>query len=64
MSEVTVRVEFVGGSRDGYVVRAKHAPDFLELKIKSGWIEVYERQSKEPPFVYRQIGYTKKEQCK
>lgn len=64
MFDDTITFEFIGGSQDGLVVRAKHAPDYLELRSKGGWVEVYERQNEEPPFFYVQIGYVKKEQWK
>ena len=62
MFEDTVTVEFIGGSRDGEVIQAEGAPDFLEVKPGNGWIEVYERQNEVPPFIYVQIGYAQEEQ--
>jgi hypothetical protein len=62
MYESTFPIEFIGGSRDGEVMLARNAPQFLEVKAGNGWSEVYERQNEEPPFVYVQIGYAEKEQ--
>lgn len=55
-------IQFIGGSRDGEVIYARDAPDFSEVRPGNGWIEVYERQNEEPPFVYVQIGYVREEQ--
>lgn len=64
MNEEAVIVQFVGGSRDGELIRTKDVPDFMEVESCEGWVEVYERQNQDPPFIYVQIGYTKKEQWK
>ena len=61
MSECTFPIEFIGGSRDGEVIEATAAPDNLEVAVDGGLMEIYERQSSEPPFVYVQIGYAENE---
>lgn len=59
----TFPIEFIGGSRDGEVIDATSAPDYLE--VESGeFTEIYERQNSEPPFVYVQIGYAGNETWK
>jgi hypothetical protein len=60
----TFTVEFIGGSRDGDVIQAKGAPDFLKFNSGNRWIEVYERQNEAPPIIYVQIGYAEEEQWK
>ena len=60
----TVNLELIGGSRDGELVEAKEAPDFLKVKVGKEWSEIYERQNDAPPFVYVQIGYVAEEQWK
>jgi hypothetical protein len=64
MSTDTFRVEFIGGSKDGAVVEATSAPEYFEIQAGTGWKEIYERQSDEPPFVYVQIGYAQNETWK
>ncbi len=61
MIESTFPIEFIGGSRDGEVIKATNAPDYLELPVAGALREIYERQNAEPPFVYVQIGYAEKE---
>jgi len=58
----TFSIEFAGGSRDGEIILASNAPEYLEVMADNGWYEVYERQNDEPPFVYIEIGYAEKEQ--
>jgi hypothetical protein len=62
MFESNLTMEFVGGSRDGEMIEATGAPDYFEVEFGDRWIEVYERQNDEPPFVYVQIGYAEEEQ--
>lgn len=57
----TISLEFIGGSLDGGILKAQDAPEFVVEKAGGSWIEVYERQNREPPFFYVQIGYTRKE---
>jgi len=57
----TIPMEFIGGSKDGDVINAKNVPDYYEIQFNSEFTEVYERQNSEPPFIYAQIGYAKKE---
>ena len=61
MSDITFPIEFIGGSRDGEIIAATAAPDYLEVPVAGGFKELYERQNSEPPFVYVQIGYAKNE---
>ena len=61
MLESTFPLEFIGGSRDGEVVEATAAPDHLAVPVDGGFVEIYERQNSEPPFVYVQIGYAENE---
>jgi hypothetical protein len=61
MSETTFSIEFIGGSRDGEIIAATAAPDYLEVSVSGGFKEIYERQNSEPPFVYVQIGYAQNE---
>jgi len=56
-----IPVEFIGGSKDGEVTTASGAPDYIEVHINKAFTELYERQNSEPPFVYVQIGYAKRE---
>ena len=60
----TFPVEFIGGSRDGAMIDAETVPDHVEVTLKNGIKEIYERQSNEPPFVYVQIGYAENEPSK
>ena len=64
MSDNTFPIEFIGGSKDGEIIEATAAPDYYVVLVDSGFNEVYERQNEEPPFVYVQIGYAKKETWK
>jgi hypothetical protein len=64
MSDITFPIEFIGGSRDGEIIEATAAPDYLEVTVDGGLREIYERQNNEPPFVYVQTGYAKKETWK
>ena len=57
MTDRKFPIEFIGGSRDGEVIEATNAPDYVEV-IAEGVKEIYERQNSEPPFVYVQTGYT------
>jgi hypothetical protein len=57
-------IEFIGGSRDGEVIEATAAPDFLEVSMGDRLKEIYERRNNEPPFVYVQIGYAGNETWK
>ena len=57
-------IEFIGGSRDGEVIEATAAPDFLEVTTGDNVKDIYERQTNEPPFVYVQIGYAGNETWK
>jgi hypothetical protein len=57
-------IEFIGGSRDGEVIKATAAPDFLEVSTGDNVREIYERRTNEPPFVYVQIGYAGNETWK
>jgi len=61
MFDDTFATEFVGGSKDGEVIKAKVAPRHYEVKVDRDFTEVYERQNEEPPFTYLQMGYTKRE---
>ncbi len=63
MSGNTVTVEFIGGSRDGGVIEAKEAPGLLTLNVSGSWVEIYQRQTEEPPYVYEQIGYCDEQEC-
>jgi hypothetical protein len=53
----TVSLEFIGGSQDGAVIEASGAPEYLKMSAGDGWMEIYERQNDEAPFVYVQVGY-------
>jgi hypothetical protein len=64
MSEPTLPIEFIGGSRDGEIIEATAAPDHHEAPVDGGLKEIYERQNNAPPFVYVQIGYAKNETWK
>ena len=64
MNEITFPVEFIGGSRDGEVIDATAAPEYLQMIVRDGINEIYERQNNEPPFVYVQIGYAGNETWK
>jgi hypothetical protein len=64
MYDSTFPIEFIGGSRDGEVIEATAAPDFLEVSTGDNVKEIYERQTNEPPFVYVQIGYAGNETWK
>lgn len=64
MSESTFPIEFIGGSRDGEIMDATAAPDHIETPTSGEMMEIYERQNNQPPFVYVQIGYAKKESWK
>jgi hypothetical protein len=64
MSDITFPIEFIGGSRDGEIIEATAAPDYHEVLVDGGFKEIYERQNDEPPFVYLQIGYAKRETWK
>ena len=64
MSESTFEIEFIGGSRDGDVIEATAAPDYLGVTVVESVQEIYERQNSEPPFVYVQIGYAGSETWK
>ena len=64
MSETTFPIEFIGGSRDGEVLNATTAPDHVQVPVKGGLKEIYERQNDQPPFVYVQIGYAENETWK
>jgi hypothetical protein len=64
MSDITFPIEFIGGSRDGEIIEATAAPDYLEVIVDGALTEIYERQNNEPPFVYVQTGYAKKETWK
>ncbi len=57
-------IEFIGGSRDGEIINATSAPDHVEVRLRGGLKELYERQNDEPPFVYVQIGYAENETLK
>jgi hypothetical protein len=57
-------IEFIGGSRDGEIIEATAAPDFLEVSTGDNVREIYERRTNEPPFVYVQIGYAGNETWK
>jgi len=57
----TFRIEFIGGSRDAETSQAATAPDYVEVVVSDKEAEIYERQNNEPPFVYVQIGYAKRE---
>ena len=62
MSE-TFPIEFIGGSRDGEMIEASAAPEYLEV-IAGGVREIYERQNSQPPFVYVQVGFAGNETWK
>jgi hypothetical protein len=62
MFQESLTLEFVGGSRDGELTEAADAPAYIEIDAVSGWREIYERQTDEPPFRYVQIGYVPQEQ--
>ena len=57
-------VAFFGGSRDGAVIDADNAPDHVAVTLNNGFMEVYERQNQEPPFIYVQVGYAGNETSK
>ncbi|HEX4084518.1 MAG TPA: hypothetical protein VHY22_06405 [Chthoniobacteraceae bacterium] len=54
-------LEFFGGSQDGALIEAKNAPICLELAVNSSIVEIYERQTRRPPFIYVQAGYAPRE---
>jgi hypothetical protein len=62
--EITFSIEFIGGSRDGEMIDAIAAPDYVEVPVDAAMNEIYERQSDAPPFVYVQIGYAENETWK
>ena len=62
MSE-TFPIEFIGGSRDGEMIEATAAPEYLEVSA-DGVREIYERQNSQPPFVYVQVGFAGNETWK
>jgi|GEM_PF-909519 len=64
MTESTFPIEFIDGSRDGEIINATAAPEHIEVPVNTAMNEVYERQSHQPPFVYVQIGYAKRETWK
>lgn len=64
MPESTFPIEFIGGSRDGEIIKATAAPDHYEVPVGGGLKEIYERQNSEPPFFYVQIGYAENETWK
>jgi hypothetical protein len=64
MSESTVPIEFIGGSLDGETLEVPEAPEHYEVTLGDRVMEIYERQNKQPPFVYVQIGYAGKETWK
>lgn len=64
MSESKFPIEFIGGSRDGEIIEVTAAPDHVEVRLRGGLNEIYERQNDEPPFVYVQIGYAENETWK
>ncbi len=64
MKEITFPVEFIGGSRDGEVLHATAAPEYVHVTVRDGLNEIYERQNNEPPFFYVQIGYAGNETWK
>jgi hypothetical protein len=64
MQDETFPIEFVGGSQDGEIVEATSAPDFCELPVADGIVEIYKRENDEPPFIYVQIGYSGRETWK
>jgi hypothetical protein len=61
MFDDTIITEFEGGSRDGDVINVRNVPDYYEIQVNSGVTEIYERQNREPPFIYLQVGYAKPE---
>ena len=61
MSEETFPVEFIGGSLDGGEIMATTAPEYFEVRLDSGFTELYERQNEHAPIVYLQAGYVKTE---
>jgi hypothetical protein len=61
MTEDTFRIEFIGGSKDAEIADVTSAPDYIEVGVGVDEMEIYERQNGEPPFVYVQIGYGRKE---
>ena len=63
MTDHKFPIEFIGGSRDGELIEAETAPDYIEV-VGDDTKEIYERQNSQPPFVYVQIGYTGKETWK
>ena len=63
MTDSKFPIEFIGGSRDGEVMEATNAPEYVEV-IAEGATEIYERQNCEPPFVYVQVGYSGNETWK
>ena len=64
MFEDTFIIEFIGGSKDGDVLKATAAPEHIELPAGEMMKEIYERQNDEPPFIYVQIGYAENESWK
>lgn len=63
MNDIPFPIEFIGGSKDGEVIKATAAPDHYEV-IVGTMKEIYERQNSEPPFIYVQIGYAGSETWK
>ena len=64
MYDTAFPIEFRGGSRDGKIIKAMAAPDFIEVITGKNVKEIYERQNSEPPFLYVQIGYAGNETSK
>ena len=50
---------FLGGAQDHF--KSRTWPDHIEVRLRGGLKEIYERQNDEPPFVYVQIGYAENE---
>jgi len=57
----TIPMEFIGGSKDGEERNARGAPNYYEIRFNREFTELYERQNDEPPFVYLQVGYARRE---
>ena len=61
MFDETLQLEFIGGSHDGAVLKAQVAPEYIEVMVNREIMEVYERQTPRPPFIYVKAGYAPRE---